>query len=217
MGTEQVVFLHGLGAGPDSWDAELAALPDGFAGLAPRISGLSDDGAGLFTFATAAAEVVDGLDRRGIVRAHLCGLSIGAMLALWTALEYPERVASLVLSGGQVRPPTTALAVQTTIFRALPGRLVVPGGMDKHRFLAALEEVARVDFRGRLPEVGVAALVMCGSWDVVNLPAARTMAAGLPRAQLRIVPGGWHELNVGRPADFAAALHEFYRGPAAPA
>lgn len=217
MGTEQVVFLHGLGAGPDSWDAELAALPDGFAGAAPHITGLSDDGDELFTFEDASAEVVDALDRRGIGRAHLCGLSIGAMLALWTALEYPERVASLVLSGGQVCPPRAALALQTAVFRVLPERLVVPGGMDKHRFLAALREVARVDFRGRLAEVGVPALVMCGSRDVANLPAARAMAEGLPHARVRIVPGGWHELNVGRPADFAAALHEFYRGPAAPA
>ncbi|MBE2998461.1 alpha/beta fold hydrolase [Nocardiopsis sp. HNM0947] len=217
MGTEQVVFLHGLGAGPDSWDAELAALPDGFAGSAPHITGLSDQGDGLFTFGAAAEEVVDGLDRRGIGRAHLCGLSIGAMLSLWTALEYPDRVASLVLSGGQVRPPRAALALQTAVFRVLPEGLAEPGGMDKRRFLAALEEVGRVDFSERLAEVGVPTLVMCGSWDVVNLPAARTMAEGLPHAQLRIVQGGGHELNVGRPADFAAALHRFYAGPAAPA
>lgn len=216
MSTEQVVFLHGLGAGPDSWDAQIATLPEGFSGSAPLIIGLSDEGGAEFSFAGAAAEIVRELDRRGIERAHLCGLSIGAMLALRTVLDHPGRVASLVLSGGQINPPRVVLGLQSALTRLLPARVVAPSGMTKRRALVALDEVSRVDFRVQLPEVDVPALVLCGSWDFVNLPAARATAVGLPNARLRIVEGGGHELNVHKPADFAAELDTFYRGDALP-
>ncbi|GHD34199.1 alpha/beta fold hydrolase [Nocardiopsis kunsanensis] len=211
MSTEQVVFLHGLGAGPDSWEAQIATLPKGFSGTAPRISGLSDNGGAEFSFSGAAAEIVRGLDRRGIERAHVCGLSIGAMLALRTAVDHPDRVASLVLSGGQVNPPQVVLHLQSVLTRVLPARVIAPNGMSRRRALAALEEVSRVDLRAQLPGVEVPALVLCGSWDLVNLPAARATAAGLPNARLRIVESGGHELNVHKPADFAAELATFYR------
>ncbi|WP_017608868.1 alpha/beta fold hydrolase [Nocardiopsis xinjiangensis] len=214
MGTEQVVFLHGLGAGSDSWDAQLATLPEGFSGSAPRITGLSDEGEAEFSFVCAAAELVRELDRRGIERAHVCGLSIGAMLALRTAVDHPDRVASLVLSGGQINPPQVVLNLQSALTRILPARVIAPNGMSKRRALAALDEVSRVDFRAQLPEMDVPALVLCGSRDPVNLPAARATAAGLPNARLRIVEGGGHELNVHKPADFAAELDTFYRGEA---
>lgn len=214
MSTEQVVFLHGLGAGPDSWAAQLATLPEGFSGRAPRISGLSDEGEAEFSFVGAVAEIVRELDRRGIDRAHVCGLSIGAMLALRTVVEHPDRVASLVLSGGQINPPHVVLALQSVLTRVLPARVIAPNGMSKRRALAALAEVSRVDFRAQLPSVEVPALVLCGSRDLVNLPAARATAAGLPNARLRIVEGGGHELNVHKPADFAAELDTFYRDEA---
>lgn len=214
MSTEQVVFLHGLEAGPDSWDAQLATLPEGFSGSAPHIPGLSDEGEAEFSFVGAAAEIVRGLDRRGVERAHMCGLSIGAMLALRIVVDHPDRVASLVLSGGQINPSQVVMGLQSALTRILPAWVIAPNGMSKRRTLAALDEVSRVDFRAHLPEVDVPALVLCGSWDLVNLPAARATVAGLPNARLRIVEGGGHELNVHRPADFAAELDTFYRGDA---
>ena len=206
---EQVVFLHGLGVGPDSWAAQLTDLPDGYTGFAPRIIGLSDDDEGDFTLSRAAAAVIGELDQRGVVRAHICGLSLGAMVAIYVAVEYPERVASLVLSGGQVHPPRAIMALQSAAMRVLPARVVAPDGTSKRRVLTVLAEVARVDFRPHLAGIGTPTLVLCGSRDFPNLLAAKALAAGIPNAQLHVIEGGGHEFNSDRPTQFSAAVAAF--------
>lgn len=144
---QTVVFLHGIGAGPDSWNAQIDALPEGFTGIAPTIAGLSDADDQEFSLTTAAAAVQDELDRRGIRRAHLCGLSLGGMVATRFAIDYPERVASLVLSGSQVHPNPALMKVQNAIMRILPARVVAQPGMSKQRMLAVLRAVGQTDFR----------------------------------------------------------------------
>lgn len=205
---QHVVFLHGMGTGPESWDAQLADLPEGFVGIAPRIVGLAD-GDDPFTLAGAAAAVVDELDARGIDRTHVCGLSLGAMLALQVVIEYPHRVASLVLSGGQVHPSRVLMALQNAVMRILPAKLIGIDGTDKQRMLGAFRSVARIDFRPQLASIDVPTLAICGSRDTPNLPAARALADGIPGAQLQIIAGGGHELNTQMPSELNAVLYPF--------
>ena len=130
---QTVVFLHGIGAGPDSWNAQIAGLPEGLTGIAPRIAGLTDADDEGFSLSAAAAAVRDELDRRGVERAHLCGLSLGGMVATRFAIDYPDRVSSLVLSGSQVHPNPALMRVQNAIMRLLPAQLVAQPGMSKQR------------------------------------------------------------------------------------
>ncbi len=205
---QTVVFLHGIGAGPESWDAQRAALPEGFTGIAPPIAGLADtDG---FSLAAAAGAVHDELDRRGIERAHLCGLSLGGMVATQVAIDHPHRVESLVLSGSQVKPHPSLMAVQNAILRLLPASWVTPPGMSKTQMLALLRSIGDTDLRDRLHRISAATLVLCGTKDRANLPAARQLASSIRRAELQIVPGAGHDWNVRRPTEFSIRLNAFY-------
>ena len=56
----------------------------------------------------------------------LWGSRWGATLAAWVALDHPERVASLVLSGGQAHPGF-AERLEWSVARIMPERLVVGG------------------------------------------------------------------------------------------
>lgn len=208
MSKEQVVFLHGIGVGPVSW-GQLAALPEDFTGLAPQVAGLTSSDEGAFTLHGAAVDVIGGLDHRGIVRAHLCGLSLGAMIAVQVAIDYPDRVASFILSGGQVHPPRALMAVRSAVMRVLPARVVAPDGRSKQRVRAVLAEVARIDFRPDLAGIQAPTLVLCGSKDRANLPAARALATGIPNARLHVIEGGGHEFSRNKPAQFNAALAAF--------
>lgn len=207
---QTVVFLHGIGAGPDSWNAQIAGLPEGFAGIAPRIAGLTGaDGEG-FSLSAAAAAVRDELDRRGVERAHLCGLSLGGMVATRFAIDYPGRVSSLVLSGSQVRPNPALMRVQNAIMRILPAKFVAQPGMSKQRMLAVLGAVGQTDFRSELSQIRVPTLVFCGEKDRANIPAAQELAAGISGADLQLVPGAGHEWNVQHPEEFSRRLNAFY-------
>ena len=64
---QSVVFLHGLGEGPGVWDAQRAALPSGFEGVAVVVFYGADSGrASGFSLEGAATRVVSELDRLGI-------------------------------------------------------------------------------------------------------------------------------------------------------
>lgn len=206
-----VLFLPGLGAGKDPWDAQLRALPAGFTGLAPEIPGLDRAAApGSFTFAGAAGALRDLLDEHGLEQVHVCGLSLGAMTATQIALDFPERVASLVLSGSQVRPHPALMAVQRTMVRMLPESTAQGMAMTKAQWLGALQVVADANFRGRLERIAAPTLVLCGSRDVANIPAAREIAAAVPGAELRIVPRAGHPWNRQFPDLFSATIGDFY-------
>ena len=211
MGAEHVVFIHGLGDGPESWAYQLAHLPDGFTGVSLDVPGLSSATAinTSFSLADAALRIVGELDQLGIERAHMCGLSLGAMIAFRVAVDHPERVRSVTLAAGQVKPPRMLMAIQNTIMRLLPAKLVAPAGTTKTQMLSVLKAVAETDVSEDLASVAVPTLVLCGSKDRANLPAARAFEAGIPGAQFHLVAGAGHQPNTQAPEPFSAALNDF--------
>lgn len=207
---QSVVFLHGLGEGPGVWDAQRAALPSGFEGVAVDVfDGAGSGVASAFSLEGAATQVVNQLDRLGIEQAHVCGLSLGAMIALQLALDHPERVRSLVLAAGQVKPPRVLMAVQSVVMRVLPSSVFEKQGAAKEVMLHVMRAMGRVDFSARLASVSVPTLVLCGSKDRPNLPAARQLAQGIRGAQLHIFPRAGHQSHVQAPEEFASALGAF--------
>lgn len=213
--TQSVVFLHGLGEGADVWDAQRAALPAHYAAVVLDVFGQGEaPETQTFTLERAATRVVQELDRLRIERAHICGLSLGAMIALQLALDSPQRVRSLTLAAGQVRPPRVLMAVQSAVMRALPSSVFDRQGTPKAVMLSTLRAVRRVDFTGRLDAVSVPTLVLCGSRDRPNLPASRHLARSIRNAHLRLIPGAGHQSHLETPEEFSRALANFLTGAA---
>ena len=50
----------------------------------------------------------------------LCGLSLGGILALNYAIDYPNKVEKLVLIGTPYRVPKVMFSIQNIIFKFLP-------------------------------------------------------------------------------------------------
>ena len=91
-----VVLLHGLGA--DSSQL-LTALPPtiGYRYFYPDVPGHGRTPLDAFGFAHFADRVQALLDREGVARAVIGGISMGAAIALRLALDAPDRVAGLIL------------------------------------------------------------------------------------------------------------------------
>ncbi len=68
------------------------------------------------------------------------------------------------------------------------------------------------DLAPRLRTLDVPALVIVGDRDGGSLEPSRALAAALPRAQLVVVPGAGHVVNLAQPAAFNAALSGFLEG-----
>jgi pimeloyl-ACP methyl ester carboxylesterase len=82
-----------------------------------------------YTLADMAADSVGVLDALGIARAHVCGASMGGMIAQHLAARAPERVKSLTLmmtSSGARRLPGPTLKVRSAMISRPPEPQTVP-------------------------------------------------------------------------------------------
>ena len=99
---EPLVLLHAGIADRRMWDAQMAAFAPHFRVIRfdTRGFGRSELGTGPFSY---RADVISLLDARGIDRAHLIGVSFGGSVALDVALDYPDRIRSLVIGASSPR------------------------------------------------------------------------------------------------------------------
>lgn len=207
-----LIFLEGAGQSPAVWDPVIAGLPADVEAHRPGIRGLSVDGHAAFTVDRAVAGLVSFADAHGIQRATVCGHSLGAVVAVQFAARHPTRVSGLVLSAAQAHPNPVLMAAQNAIIRLLPARTFTrAGGVGKRKLVEVLAAAAGSDLRSLLASIRAPTLVLCGARDLVNVPAARAVARGIPGAELRVVPGAGHEWNATHPAHFAETVNGFLR------
>jgi 3-oxoadipate enol-lactonase len=226
-----IVLIHSLGTGAWMWRPQLSVLGSHFHTLALDLPGFgtaSSDGP--FSMEKAAQAVLALVRAGGKDGAHICGLSLGATVALQAYLTEPGLVKSLVLSGGQVHPNRLRGLVQRVIVSLLPERSLVgsilqetgqqhpelveeatawTGQLRKRDVLMAMRALASTDLRSLLPRVAVPTLVVCGANDAPHLPAARLMAATIPHAELLIIPGAGHVWNLEQPELFGRTVLTF--------
>ncbi len=204
-----LALLHGLGQTPQSWQDQVTAMPAGFKAVAPWLRGLRPGRAQEFSVEGAADDVLALLNQHGVEQMSLVGVSLGAMVALDAAIRSPETVSHLVLAAGQVNPPRSVMRMQRLVFSMVPAKRLASMGVEKKRFLQALDQAATIDYRSRLGLVTARTLVIVGADDKANLTAARDLAAGIPGARLEVIPGVGHQPNVEDPAAFNALVWPF--------
>lgn len=92
-----LVLLHAGVTDRHLWDALIQPLAEHFSVYQPDLRGYGETTVTTRGEWSLHQDVIDFLDALEIEHAHLCGTSIGAMAALNTTLEAPERVDSLIL------------------------------------------------------------------------------------------------------------------------
>jgi 3-oxoadipate enol-lactonase len=222
-----IVFVHGFGSSSRAWAPQLGAFAGRYRLLAPDLPGHGSEAAEPFTFARAVAGLRESIDDAEAV--YLVGVSGGAAVAVLTALADRGRVAGLVLSGGFAHAPKL-FALQRALMTIMPWRMYTTAAQGfysggtrdyakaaredlercgKAALLAMLREIAHLDVRDRLGEIAAPTLVLCGANDRANIPGSRELAAGIPGAELRIVPGANHFWNLQQPELFNRTIDQF--------
>lgn len=109
----QQILIHGLGQTALSWEKTIEFLSDTDTIQSLDLWTLLNDKD--VTYANLYCSFSDFCNAT-VEKINLCGLSLGAILALNFALDYPEKVQSLVLIGAQYKMPKGLLQLQNTIF-----------------------------------------------------------------------------------------------------
>src|ERR1035438_3113648 len=98
-----------------------------------RGSGRSDLPSGSFGVADMAGDVLAVLDRAGIRRAHVMGVSLGGMVAQELAVDHPQRVDGLVLvSTTPGWPFAYPMPAASTALIAATGRMTPEVALRRH-------------------------------------------------------------------------------------
>ena len=226
-----ILLLHGLGMAHRMWTPQFEALAQDFHVLAPDLPGLARSaGLGPFSLSGAAASVAELIGARGGMPATVCGLSLGGLVALQMALAEPQVVARLILSAAQARPPAALMGFQQLLFAVMPEKMLLEGlasdiptrdeallsaaredarQTGKRGMRQAMRAAGRANFRPALSQISKPTLVVCGSQDWANLPAARELARGIAGAELRVIAGAGHVWNMEKPAAFTELVRGF--------
>lgn len=221
-----LVLLHSAGATPAVWDRVRRHLK-GIPVLVPPLPGREGAGPPADDVATHGAAVLAAMDGAGVSRATLAGHSLGGAVALWLALNRPERVAGLgVLNAG------ARMRVAPQMLEALPEGLApmvemvalsnFPEGaprewIDERRalyeavggltLLADLTACDRFDVLDRLWEIRCRTQVLAGAEDTLTPPRfARLMSERVSAARYIAYPGAGHMLPFERAAEVAGEL-----------
>jgi len=96
---EPLLLISGLSGNTLGWEPIRPALAERFCAISfdNRGAGRSSAPPGPYSTRQMADDAAALLDRIGVARAHVVGLSLGGMIAQELALAYPERVDRLVL------------------------------------------------------------------------------------------------------------------------
>ncbi|MCD7724159.1 MAG: alpha/beta hydrolase [Clostridiales bacterium] len=199
----KTVFLHGLGQNVEDWKATIeqaasvtdADCPDLFAAqMSEKIT---------------YAQVLERLERQFADSEEpfrICGVSLGAVLALDYTIRHGNHVAALVLAACQYQMPTALLKFQNLLFRCMPGRAFESTGLSKNAMIHLANSMSTLDFRHQIDSVTCPVMIVCGEKDTANLKASRELEALLPHARLHTVPGSGHEVNKDAPQSLARLL-----------
>jgi 2-hydroxy-6-oxonona-2,4-dienedioate hydrolase len=162
--------------------------------------------------------LADWMDTQGLEKAHFYANSLGCQLMARFAVEFPDRVQSLVMGGptvdrrnrnwiGQLlrlaldaplEPPALLIIALQDYLAAGPLRIFKTGAYGLED---AIEE--------RLPAINRPVLVVRGEMDpIASQVWVQEVAARLPKGRWSVIPGVAHALNYSAPAQLAGLIQE---------
>ena len=198
----KIVILHGLGQTAKDWNEVTRQLSVSDIDC-PELFSDTNDISYLRILTDLERQYADGTEPLCI-----CGLSLGAILALDFAIRHEDKVCSLILIGAQYKVPRFLIDFQNLLFRCMPNRSFANMGLSKKNVIKLSHSMRTLDFTSQLTAITCPAAIVCGEKDSANLKASRELAELLPQAKLHIIPGAGHEANKTAPQDIAAILNE---------
>lgn len=238
-GAVPIILLHGF---PDSWrsyETVIAHLPHSIRviALSQRGFGKSDKPAIGYHPSDLAADLAEFMRLRGIPEAIVAGHSMGGLVAQRFALDFPERVAGLVLIGTfnaqadnaelremlasleAMEDPVDAGLIQafqvSTLAQPVPEAffatiLAESARVPVHVWRAVMKAILAYDDFAELPKIVAPTILYWGERDGFSTHAQRQeIARAIAGAELRVYAGAGHSLQWEEPKRFASDLVDF--------
>jgi 3-oxoadipate enol-lactonase len=234
-----LVFSNSLGTDHRLWDRQMPAVGEHFRVVRYEACGhgASDLPRGRVTIERLAQALLALLDHLEIERAVVCGCSLGGVIALWLAVNHPERLTGAVLANtgakvgtdeswntriAAVRAGGTAAVRDQVVGRFLtpefrardPQTTSLINGMfeatNTDGYIAACEALRESDLRADAAKVRVPVLIIGSERDQSTPPVlSHQLHKSIQGSELVMIPNAAHLSNVEQPALFNQALTRY--------
>jgi len=239
---DPVLLIMGLGWASPMWHRSRPILSTRYRTIAfdNRGVGKSDVPPGIYSIALMASDAAAVLDAAGVEKAHVFGVSMGGMIAQEFALQYPDRVTSLVLGCTAAGGPNAVTAAPPVIevltrrglnpdeYAALMDPFIYDSGTPRERieedmvlrrqwwpepagFFAQLQGILEWEAYSRLPQIAAPTLVIHGETDQLVPPQnGKLIADRIRGAKLVMIPRASHILATDQPEAVHRAVLDFF-------
>ena len=233
-----VVFLHGVGSDKSVWRPQLAFFAQSRRAVAFDHPGYGDsdpapEGTTRDDYASA---IISAMHELGIDRAHVCGLSLGGVIAIAMHRADAGRCASLILADTFAAHPDgqaiydRGIAASSDLRAMAEARVDVllaqpadpdvrsevvetMARIDPVGYRIGAEAVWLADQRERAHDIRVPTLVLCGTEDKITPPSlSRELTQLIPGARYEPIEGAGHIGNLEKPDAFNTLVNAFIRG-----
>jgi 3-oxoadipate enol-lactonase len=235
-GETPIIFLHGVGSDKSVWRPQLEHF-----GQSRRVLAFDYPGYGESDFVEDAtrddyaAAILAALDGLAIGRAHVCGLSLGGVVAIAMHAAARERCASLIIADsfamhpdGQAIHDRSVAASEAMTMRelaearsgvllgsaataALKSEVIeTMAAIDPAAYRLGAAAVWLADQRDRAAAIDVSTLILVGDEDGVTPPAlSQELGRLIARSRVEIIERSGHLANAEQPQAFNKAIESF--------
>ena len=243
---DPVVLLHGLGSSTRDWEPQIAELSRHYrvVSIDLRGHGRSSRAPGPYSMAGFATAVAAVMTHLAIDSAHICGISLGGMVAFQLAADTPDRVRTLaIINSGPAFPGRTLKGRLTLLSRFVVIRMkglpalapIIAGRLfpkpeqevlrqtfiqrfaenDRGTYEATMRAIGKFDVSDRLDRIRCPVLVLASDRDYTPVAAKEAYISRLADAHLVVISDSGHASPMDQPERVNEALLAFWRGASA--
>ncbi len=201
------ILIHGSGHKADSWNKVIVYMNNEDI-LCPNLSEiLNGKEASYDNLYNSFVEYCNKIDGK----VDLCGLSLGGILALNYAIDYPDKIEKLVLIGTPHKVPKVIFTIQNIIFKFLPKKLFKTMAFNKKDTFILGNTMKNLDFSNRVQNIKCPTLIICGEKDNANIQSAHYLAENIENVKLEIMKNTGHIVNEEKPDELSKLIIDFWK------
>jgi len=239
-----LVFIHGLGACHKMWQPQVEPFAKHFKVIIYDVRGhgestSSDDKYSIKLFASDLKVLLDEL---GVAKAHICGLSMGGLIAQQFALDCPAMVDKLILAGtfchlgirGNIvigfaralnRVVLTFISMETNAKIGAKGTfrkeeqaelrdffINEVSAVSKKEYFKAIAATYAFDSLKRLHELEAPTLILNAEGEKQERKQADIMLREIKDSRKELIMDAFHATNLEKPEEFNRLVLEFLLG-----
>ena len=237
---QTVVFIHGLGSSCQDWEKQEPVFSKQYqvVMLDLRGHGKSQKPSGPYSMALFASDVAGVIRSLNLAPVHVVGISLGGMIALQLAADYPELVRSFVAANNNSEMIVRTwkdrweIFMRTNVVRLLGmrkmgevlGRNMFPDDSqadvrkliverwaenDPKAYLASIGAIIGWSVTERLADIAVPALILSADKDYTPVADKEAIVARMPNAELAVISDSRHATPVDQPEKFNEVVLNF--------